>query len=252
MNDVMAVVETDHMYMHFAVSAALRPHESAELSDTTHVGCAIRQSRSRGGAKLLSVGWNGMLPGVTEQHSKTMAPKKKTKGQHKAVSMCAERCALFHAACDVRESTMYVTHSPCKNCALAMIHAGVFRVVYLYWMHGSESGVQLLALSDTSCMPLAQRSRFLQLYSRLALAKLARKATCSGPDCNNDQPGAVAFFDSRDCDGMDAESVRDDYQELYKGSATGACNGRLRVFSRASLEDLVPDGASETHAASKK
>jgi len=50
----------------------------------------------------------------------------------------------------VSESTLYVTHFPCLQCAKAIIQAGIERVIYATDYRNNEYALQLFALSNVA------------------------------------------------------------------------------------------------------
>jgi dCMP deaminase len=88
------------------------------------VGSVIVKDR-----RILTTGYNGSpmgLPHCTEVGCLIVEG-------HCVRTLHAEQNAIIQAALhgvSVKESTIYVTHQPCLNCAKMIINAGIVRVVY--------------------------------------------------------------------------------------------------------------------------
>ncbi|MDR0727643.1 MAG: dCMP deaminase [Puniceicoccales bacterium] len=89
-----------------------------------HVGCAI-VSPEKLGNRLISVGYNGFLPGIP--HTPCM------RDDHEIASVHAEQNAIGDAArrgVSMEGATAYITHHPCIHCAKAMLSSGISAVKY--------------------------------------------------------------------------------------------------------------------------
>lgn len=86
----------------------------------TQVGCYVVDKNN----KPLALGYNGFPSGV-EETEELWTPENK----HDYV-IHAELNALLNAGCDLTGATMYVTVSPCYNCAKSVIAAGIKKVYY--------------------------------------------------------------------------------------------------------------------------
>ena len=88
-------------------------------------GCVIVNDRQ----SVLSLGWNGFPRGINDEvEGRHERPVKYLWTEH------AERNAIYNAARNgirLKDSTLYVTSTPCSDCARAIIQSGIKRVVSL-------------------------------------------------------------------------------------------------------------------------
>jgi dCMP deaminase len=121
--------------MAFAELAATRSHDP----DTKH-GAVIVDAKRR----ILGIGYNGFPRGGNEACYSTDRPDKY------AVMVHAELNAILNCHARPEGATLYVTGCPCPRCMLAIIQAGIIRVVFgprISVMVGDDErgGVSLLA-----------------------------------------------------------------------------------------------------------
>ena len=118
----------DKIWMQMAETIAQRSHHP-----TFKVGALIVTSDN---TQVLSLGYNGRAAGMTN------VPKSDTPG-------CS---GLLHAEINAllkldynnpKDKVMYVTLSPCENCAMAIINSGIKKVVYKE-AYRDMSGIDLL------------------------------------------------------------------------------------------------------------
>lgn len=86
----------------------------------TQVGVVVVDENKR----ILATGYNGFPPGADDGALPNLRPDKYPFMVH------AEMNAIAASRQDLRGSTLYVTWSPCRECAKAIITAGIRRVVY--------------------------------------------------------------------------------------------------------------------------
>lgn len=84
---------------------------------STQVGAVIVDDKKR----IVSVGFNGFPRGVGDAEMSREEKLRRT--------IHAERNAILFAKQDVSGFTIYVTHTPCAQCAALLIQAGIKRVV---------------------------------------------------------------------------------------------------------------------------
>ena len=135
---------SDVMWMKMALMAASRAEVTKHAEGKPSVGCVIRRSKDRGAPAVLAVGWNGFLPGLTEQQLERLkAERSKEKQLTGDLALHAEANALQYCSEDPLMATVYVTHVPCTACTKQLIVRRVRRVYYMYWMTGSETSIKL-------------------------------------------------------------------------------------------------------------
>lgn len=89
--------------------------------------------------RVLGVGYNGAPAGVKSCNERGVCIRDKQgiqSGTNRELcyAVCAEQNAILEAGksrCDLRDSTMYCSLTPCSTCAKLIINAGIKRVVCL-------------------------------------------------------------------------------------------------------------------------
>ena len=171
---------SDVMWMKMALMAASRAEVTKHAEGKPSVGCVIRRSRDRGAPAVLAVGWNGFLPGLTEQQLERLkAERSKEKQLTGDLALHAEANALQYCSEDPLMATVYVTHVPCTACTKQLIARRVRRVYYMYWMTGSETSIKLFEEMDITCTAFGKRMEVLRDFSKdfLALHSITRGST---------------------------------------------------------------------------
>jgi dCMP deaminase len=105
----------DEYFLAIADVVSSRSHDGE-----TAVGVVVVDESKR----ILATGYNGFPPGSNDQELPNLRPDKYPFMVH------AEINAIASSRQDLRGSTLYVTWSPCRDCAKAIITAGVKEVVY--------------------------------------------------------------------------------------------------------------------------
>lgn len=108
--------KADGLYMRFAVETAKQSY-----AIRAKVGCVVIKDD-----RVLSIGYNGTPPGFPNECEKD--------GITIPEVIHAEQNAIYKMARDgaaAKDSTIYVTLSPCYECAKAIITSGIKRLVYL-------------------------------------------------------------------------------------------------------------------------
>ena len=90
------------------------------LDGETQVGVVIVDANRR----ILATGYNGFPPGCDDSKLPNLRPDKYPFMVH------AEINAIASSRQDLRGSTLYCLWSPCRDCAKAIITAGIRRVVF--------------------------------------------------------------------------------------------------------------------------
>jgi dCMP deaminase len=126
------------------------------------IACWSKDPDCRVGAVLVSpdrrqfsVGYNGLPQGLDDD-----ARDLKNKELKNSLTIHAELNAILNTPVSVRGWTMYTTKSPCTKCALAIIQAGIGRVVTpglaedSSWKDDQMRAVELLIESPVvHCVP---------------------------------------------------------------------------------------------------
>ena len=131
--------EKQSRYDRYFMDVAVR---TAELSHAKKrkVGCVIVKDN-----RICSIGFNGQPEGFpneceyTDENGDLKTYDTVIHAEANAIYWCAKTNIM------TSDATAYVTLSPCKHCALALIQSGVRRVVYLeeYW-NREKTGLDLL------------------------------------------------------------------------------------------------------------
>ena len=108
---------------------------------STQVGCVLVNERG----KVISIGYNGMAPGVVETPELWERPLKYQHVIHSETNAVGNAAQEGHPT---RNSTAYCTHFPCLPCAKSLAAAGVRYVVAIALV---KSGAW-----DTSCAEAAE------------------------------------------------------------------------------------------------
>lgn len=105
----------DEYFLLIAKTISVRSHDAE-----TQVGAVIVDENHR----IISTGYNGFPPGCDDKHLPNIRPYKYPYMIH------AEMNAIASSRQDLRNATLYTTHSPCGECAKAIITAGIKHVIY--------------------------------------------------------------------------------------------------------------------------
>jgi dCMP deaminase len=113
----------DEYFLAIADVVARRSHDPE-----TQVGVVVVDSNRR----VIATGYNGFPPGSDDTRLPNLRPDKYPFMVH------AEINAIASSRTDLRDSTFYLTYSPCLECAKAIITAGAKEVVYRSEYHNSD------------------------------------------------------------------------------------------------------------------
>lgn len=105
----------DTYFLDIAEVVARRSHDAE-----TQVGAVIVDENKR----ILATGYNGFPPGADDTCLPNKRPDKYPFMVH------AEINAIASSRQDLRGSTLYITYNPCRDCAKAIITAGIRSVAY--------------------------------------------------------------------------------------------------------------------------
>lgn len=112
---VMSRPPWDEYFIGIAEAVAKRSHDGE-----TQVGVVIVDENKR----ILATGYNGFPPGCDDTKLPNLRPDKYPFMVH------AEINAIAASRQDLRNSSLYCTFSPCRDCAKAIITAGVKKIVF--------------------------------------------------------------------------------------------------------------------------
>lgn len=120
-------------------------HDVSQFAaDSRKFGCLITNHQMN---KVLAMGWNGGAKAQTDR------PKSFEPG--KSELLHAELNALLMLNSDLRGNRMFVTHSPCKMCAKAIVNAGIWAVYYSEV--GDPEGLKILMESDVELINMFKK-----------------------------------------------------------------------------------------------
>jgi dCMP deaminase len=104
----------DSYYMSLAFLVAMRSPDA----QTQH-GCVIVDAQNG----LVATGYNGWLPGIPDEYTPNLRPKKYAHVIHSEVN------AILSAKRDLTGCKVYVTGLPCNECLKVMVKAGITEIV---------------------------------------------------------------------------------------------------------------------------
>ena len=112
-----------------------------------NVGCVITQED-----RIVSTGYNGTLPG--KDHCEDLFKKsnhhdfyKRHREFSRINEVHAEQNSIAYAAkhgIELFGSSLYVTLSPCRDCAKLIVAAGIKKVIYSKTYYREQEGLQIL------------------------------------------------------------------------------------------------------------
>lgn len=121
------LTDKKHKQLRYDIAYMKMAQEFAELSyaERAKVGCVIVSSEGQ----IISQGYNGMPAGMDnccehEEDGKLVSNKEVLHAESNAITKCAKWGGKTDGA------TIYITLSPCIDCAKLIIQAGIARVVY--------------------------------------------------------------------------------------------------------------------------
>ena len=131
-------IKYDKYFMDIAERTSAMSH-----AEKKKVGCVITRDNH-----IIAAGWNGMPSGFSnnceyiDENGKLKTRPEVIHAEVNAIYWCAKTEII------TQNATCYITLSPCKNCALAIIQSGIKRVVYKEMYDNNEkSGLDLLRQS---------------------------------------------------------------------------------------------------------
>jgi dCMP deaminase len=105
----------DEYFLGICDAVSERSHD-----EETRVGVVITDASNR----ILATGYNGFPPGCDDKMLPARRPEKYAYMVH------AEMNAIASSRQDLRGASLYVSHSPCRECTKAIITAGIRRIVF--------------------------------------------------------------------------------------------------------------------------
>jgi dCMP deaminase len=122
----------DKIWMQMAETIAQRSHHP-----TFKVGAIIVTSDN---TQVLSLGYNGNAKGMSN------TPQSEQPG-HSGLLHAEINALLKLDYNNPKEKVMYLTLSPCENCAMAVINSGIKKIVYKE-TYRTNSGIELLQKAE--------------------------------------------------------------------------------------------------------
>ncbi len=114
----------DEYFINIARVVSTRSHDAE-----TKVGAVLVDENHR----ILATGYNGFPPGLTDDSLPNLRPDKYPFMIH------AEINAIATSRQDLRNASLYCTHSPCRDCSKAIITAGIRRVCFVHSYANDDS-----------------------------------------------------------------------------------------------------------------
>lgn len=112
----MERISWDDYFINIAQLAACR-----SVCERLHVGCVLVRNNI-----ILSTGYNGHIPGAPHiSHIRENHEQSTIHAEINSIANCAKN------GTSTNESSAYITHYPCINCAKALAAAGVKKIYYL-------------------------------------------------------------------------------------------------------------------------
>ena len=121
----------DEYFMGIAFLSAKRSKDPA-----TQVGACIVKDK-----KIIGIGYNGFTNGSDDD----IMPWGKVGSfleTKYAYVVHAELNAILNSQINVKDSTIYVTHFPCNECAKAIIQSGISKVIYFSDKHKDKESTK--------------------------------------------------------------------------------------------------------------
>ena len=117
---------------------------SRSACERLHVGCVLVKD-----TRVISVGYNGFLPKTPHKSIVRDGHEQATvHAEQNAISDCAKR----GISCE--NSTAYITHYPCINCAKILASSGIIEIKYHEDYHNDPIVSELLASSNIKIIKL--------------------------------------------------------------------------------------------------
>lgn len=124
---------------------------SRSACDRLNVGCVV-VSGGEHPNRIIAAGYNGFLPGAAHNSC--------VRGGHEQATVHAEQNAISDAArrgVSLNNSSIYITHFPCINCAKILLAAGVKKIKYLHDYHNDDLAKKLIKEAGVELEHLFQK-----------------------------------------------------------------------------------------------
>jgi dCMP deaminase len=159
----MERISWDDYFMHIAELAACR-----SICERLHVGCVLVR-----GNIILSTGYNGHIPGAPHiSHIRDNHEQSTIHAEINSIANCAKN------GTSTNDSSAYITHYPCINCAKALAAAGIKNIFYLNDYKNDplvsillgDSGIEIIKIlpKHSMCLSPSQCPQNIHLGDRAA------------------------------------------------------------------------------------
>lgn len=120
----------DKFYMEFAKLASMKSKDPS-----TKVGAVLVNDK-----RILSIGYNGPPRAFPDEMLFSNDPQLDIKDKNNYMVHAEQNAVLNYGGSlkDLQDATLYVTVSPCNECAKILIQLGISTVVYLEEYHRTE------------------------------------------------------------------------------------------------------------------
>ncbi len=128
----MDIAKDNRMYMQIALLTAQRSY-----AKRLKVGCVIVKNHS-----IISFGWNGMPTGYDNECEQFVNGQWVTRPevQHAELNAIAKLAENGYSS---KGASIFISHSPCINCALLIQKCGITHV-YFHTFYRSDEGIKFL------------------------------------------------------------------------------------------------------------
>ena len=196
--------DTDVMLLKVAMAVASRAEIPTQTENLPSVGCVIRRAGHPTLPSFHSLGWNGFLIKTSKsdldgalKNVQITSTKKKDRVLASLFGLHAEDKALQYCPESLIDATVYSTHVPCYECAKRLIERGIGRVLYLFWLEGCESTIELFKSRDITCTAFGRRDLILEDFNLEVLT--TRGINRGGTNTEKPPEECPYFLSSKDC-----------------------------------------------------
>lgn len=196
--------DSDVMMLKVALVVASRAEITKQTENLPSVGCVIRRVGHPCLPSFHSFGWNGFLLNTSERdldaalkNVQIKSPQQKDRVLSSLFGLHAEDKALQYCPASLIGATVYCTHVPCYQCAKRLIERSIGRVLYLFWLEGCETTIELFKSHDITCTAFGRR----ELILEDSIVDILTKRGINRGGTNTEKPPeeCPSFLSSEDC-----------------------------------------------------